>query len=85
MRRSLRSWLWRVPLTREVDDELAFHLDMRTRELVDQGIDADTARADRTRPSRRPGGASADAVSTKAGNEIATMRIRRGSKSSATM
>ena len=44
MRRSLRSWLWRVPLTREVDDGSPFISEMRTRELVDQGIDADTAR-----------------------------------------
>ena len=34
MKRSLRSWLWRVPLDQEVDEELAFHLEMRTRELV---------------------------------------------------
>jgi len=28
----LRSWLWSVPLDREVDDELAFHREMRARE-----------------------------------------------------
>ena len=29
---------------REVDDELAFHIDMRTRELIDQGVDPARAR-----------------------------------------
>ena len=32
MRRSLRSWLWRVPVAQEVEEELAFHLEMRRRE-----------------------------------------------------
>lgn len=44
MRRSLRSWLWRVPVDQEVDEELAFHLEMRTRELVDAGMDPADAR-----------------------------------------
>src|SRR5215204_6869814 len=44
MKRSLRSWLWKVPLDQEVDDELAFHIEMRTRELVERGVDAKTAR-----------------------------------------
>ena len=44
MRRSLRSWIWRVPLDQEVDEEIAFHVEMRTRELVERGIDAATAR-----------------------------------------
>jgi putative ABC transport system permease protein len=44
MKRSLRSWLWRVPVDQEVDEELAFHLDMRTRELIDRGLDPATAR-----------------------------------------
>ena len=30
MKRSLRSWLWRVPLDQEVDEEIAFHLEMRS-------------------------------------------------------
>jgi putative ABC transport system permease protein len=45
MKRSLRSWLWRVPVDAEVDEELAFHVEMRTRELVARGVDPDTARA----------------------------------------
>src|SRR4029453_13434265 len=44
MKRSLRSWLWRVPIDREVDDEIAFHIEMRTRELVERGVDPKTAR-----------------------------------------
>ncbi len=45
MRRSLRSWLWRVPLDQEVDEELAFHLEMRIRELMADGMDPEQARA----------------------------------------
>ena len=30
MKQSLRSWLWRVDVTREVDEEIAFHVEMRT-------------------------------------------------------
>jgi len=44
MKRSLRSWLWRVPLDQEVDEEIAFHVEMRTRELVDKGLDPRVAR-----------------------------------------
>jgi putative ABC transport system permease protein len=45
MKRSLRSWLWRIPLDREFDEEIELHIDMRTRELIDQGIDPKEARA----------------------------------------
>ncbi|HET9385462.1 MAG TPA: permease prefix domain 1-containing protein, partial [Gemmatimonadales bacterium] len=44
MKRALRSWLWRVPVDQEVDEEIAFHVEMRTRELVDKGLDAKAAR-----------------------------------------
>lgn len=44
MRRSLRSWLWRVPLQQEVDEEIAFHVEMRTRELIARGMDPTSAR-----------------------------------------
>ena len=44
MKRSLRSWLWRVPVRQEVDEELAFHIEMRTRELLGRGMDPQTAR-----------------------------------------
>jgi putative ABC transport system permease protein len=43
-RRSLRSWLWRVSIPQEVDGELAFHIEMRTRELIERGIDSKAAR-----------------------------------------
>ena len=45
MKRSLRSWLWRVPLGEEFDEEIALHLEMRTRELVDAGMNPADARA----------------------------------------
>jgi len=44
MRRSLKSLLWKVPLDEEVDEEIAFHVEMRTRELVDKGMDPRIAR-----------------------------------------
>jgi len=44
VKQSLRSWLWRVPLDQEVDEELAFHLEMRTRELIARGMDPVAAR-----------------------------------------
>jgi putative ABC transport system permease protein len=33
-----------VPVDQEVDEEIAFHVEMRTRELVDKGLDAKAAR-----------------------------------------
>src|SRR5262245_26319745 len=45
MKRSLRSWLWRVPIDQEIDEELELHVEMRTRELVARGVDPKTARA----------------------------------------
>ena len=44
MRRSLRSWLWRVDVHQEVDEEIAFHIEMRTRELIERGVDPKAAR-----------------------------------------
>ena len=44
MKRSLRSWLWRIPIDQEIDEELALHIEMRTRELVERGMDPKTAR-----------------------------------------
>jgi len=35
--------LWRVPIDQEVDEEIAFHIEMRTRELVDRGMDPKSA------------------------------------------
>jgi putative ABC transport system permease protein len=45
MKRSLRSWLWRVPLDQEFDEEIALHIEMRTRELIADGMDPIEARA----------------------------------------
>src|SRR5687768_15900379 len=44
MKRSLRSWLWRVDVAQEVDEEIAFHIEMRTRELVEKGVEPRIAR-----------------------------------------
>ena len=44
MKRSLRSWLWRVPRDQEVEEEIAFHVEMRTRELIGRGLDPQSAR-----------------------------------------
>jgi putative ABC transport system permease protein len=44
MKRLLRSWLWRVPVDQEVADEIAMHVELRTRELVEQGMDTRSAR-----------------------------------------
>jgi hypothetical protein len=49
VRRSLRSWLWRVPLDQEVDEELSLHVELRTRELIAQGMDPKAAREMATR------------------------------------
>ena len=54
MKRSLRSWLWRVPLDQEVDEELALHVELRTRELVERGMDPKRCARDRAVADRRP-------------------------------
>ena len=51
MKRSLRSWLWRVPITQEVEEELAFHAEMRRRELIAKGVAPDVARQLAQRPA----------------------------------
>lgn len=45
MKRLLRSWLWRVPVDQEVTEEIALHLELRTRELIKAGMSPDEARA----------------------------------------
>jgi putative ABC transport system permease protein len=45
MKRSLRSWLWRVPPDQEIDEEIALHIEMRTREFIARGMDRTAARA----------------------------------------
>jgi predicted permease len=46
IRYRLRSLLWRVPVEQEVRDEIAHHVELRTRELVDRGVDPARARAE---------------------------------------
>ena len=46
IRERLRSVLWRVPVEEEVRDELAHHIELRTEELVDRGMERSAARAD---------------------------------------
>jgi len=44
VRRRTRSPLWKVPVENEVREELAFHVEMRTREYVEAGMDEEEAR-----------------------------------------
>jgi putative ABC transport system permease protein len=44
VKRSLRSWLWQVPPDQEIEDEIALHLEMRTREFMALGMDRRRAR-----------------------------------------
>jgi putative ABC transport system permease protein len=43
--RQLRSALWKASVADEVDAELAFHVEMRTREYIARGLDPELARA----------------------------------------
>ncbi len=45
----LRSIVWRVPVDEEVRAELAHHIELRTQELVERGMDRDTAHAEAVR------------------------------------
>ncbi|HET7697050.1 MAG TPA: ABC transporter permease [Vicinamibacterales bacterium] len=44
MKRSLRSWLWRVPVEQEIDEELDLHVEIKTRDLIQRGMDPAAAR-----------------------------------------
>ncbi len=44
IRHRLRSVLWGVPVDQEVRDELAHHVELRTREFIDRGMDPGRAR-----------------------------------------
>ena len=50
----LRSVLWRVPVEQEVREELAHHLELRTRELMDNGLTPQAARAEAERRAAEP-------------------------------
>ena len=45
LRQRLRSLIWRVPVEQEVHEELAHHVELRTRELIERGVDPAEARA----------------------------------------
>src|SRR3982751_4866449 len=47
--RALRHLLWKPTVDEEVDSELAFHLEMRTRDNVARGMHPDAARAEAER------------------------------------
>jgi putative ABC transport system permease protein len=50
MRKDPRPWFWAPPVEQEVDEEIAFHLEMHTRDLIADGMSPDAARdAARTR------------------------------------
>jgi predicted permease len=49
LRQRLRSLIWRVPVEQEVHDELAHHVELRTRELIDRGVEPVEARAEARR------------------------------------
>ena len=42
-------WPWKAPVDDEVDDELTFHLEMRTREYIDRGFSTADARREAER------------------------------------
>jgi putative ABC transport system permease protein len=44
MKRSLRSWLWRVPIDEEIEEELASHIEVRVRDYIARGMDPASAR-----------------------------------------
>jgi putative ABC transport system permease protein len=44
MKKPPRSWFWAPPVEQEVDEELAFHLEMHTRDLVASGMTPEAAR-----------------------------------------
>ena len=64
-----------MPLDQEVTDEIALHLELRTRELIERGMDPGSARE----PARSSGWAtsppSSKPASTLEGSEIETMRL----------
>ena len=44
MKKDPRSWVWVPPVEQEVDEEIAFHLEMHTRDLIANGMTPDAAR-----------------------------------------
>ena len=84
MKKSLRSWLWRVPVDQEVTDEIALHVELRTRELIRGGMDPDRRASSRssgwaTSPSSRKPASTSEESETEACDSAS------GSKSCVTM
>jgi putative ABC transport system permease protein len=44
MKKAPRLWVWVPPVEQEVDEEIAFHLEMHTRDLIANGMTPDAAR-----------------------------------------
>ena len=74
IRRRLRSLLWRVPIEQEVQEELDHHIELRTNELIDRGVDPVEARAE---ARRRIEQARVTAELTRLGRERNTAWARR--------
>jgi putative ABC transport system permease protein len=66
IRQRLRSLLWRVPIEQEVHDELAHHIELRTQELIAEGVDPVEARR---RAQRRIESQRVEATLTRIGRQ----------------
>ncbi|HUQ88094.1 MAG TPA: ABC transporter permease [Vicinamibacterales bacterium] len=73
IRKRLRSLLWRVPIEQEVHEELSHHVELRTRELIERGVDPEEAR--RLARTRLQNG-QVEAVLTQIGQERNTAWAR---------
>jgi predicted permease len=65
-----------VGIEREVDDELAFHFEMRTRQLMQAGLAPDAARAEAQRQFGDVGGVRQRCIATDRERERLTQRAR---------
>ena len=74
IRQRLRSLLWRVPIDQEVQEELDHHIELRTQELIDKGVDPIEARA---QARRRIEEARVGAELTRLGRKRNTAWARR--------
>src|SRR3954471_9844738 len=68
-----RIW-WRPRIGDEVDEELAFHVEMRTRELIERGMDPDAARLE---ARRRAGDATRTRASLRAIGSTRNSHMKR--------
>lgn len=75
IRKRLQSILWRVPVEQEVRDEIAHHIDLRTAELVESGMDPAAARLEAERRLGDP--ERLHAALTRLGHERERVRSRQ--------